>query len=92
MKSENFQISYKSLAEAATALSKFFGLTPVGECEKVELGATMHQMSLSGEVPGKSEILAIAKIKMDQKYGCVLNLQAETTNEEVCQMLMESLS
>jgi hypothetical protein len=80
------------LAEAATALSKFFGLTAVEGTDKVDLGSLLHQMMLSGEVKGKSEILALAKIKMDQKYGCVLNLQVRTTDEEVCQMIMESLS
>jgi len=90
MKTQTYQISYNTLAEATTALSKFFGLAAVEEA--VNAGATMHQMMLSGEVPGKGEVLAIAKIKMDQKYGCVLSLQVKAVDSEVCQMIMESLS
>ena len=80
------------MAEATNSLSKFFGLTPVEGTDKVDLGASLHQMMLCGEVKGKSEILASAKIKMDQKYGCVLSLQVRGVDEEVCQMIMESLS
>lgn len=91
-KSQNYQIAYKSLSEAALALSKFFGLAHVEGTDKVDLGATMHQMMLAGEVPQKGEVLAMVKIKMDQKYGCVLSLQVRTKEAELCKLLMESLS
>ena len=80
------------MAEAAGALGKFFGLNAIGETDKVGESASMHQMMLSGELPGKGDILAVAKIKMDSKYGCVLNLQVKTLDEDVCQLIMESLS
>lgn len=91
-KSQNYQISYNTLADAVAALSKYFGLTAVEGEEKADLGASVHQMMLGGEVKGRGEVLALAKVKMDQKYGCVLNLQVKAVDEEVCQMVMESLS
>ena len=91
-KSQNYQIAYKSLAEAAAALSKYLGMTAATGTDKVDIGAPMHQMMLAAEAKGKIEVLALMKIKMDQKYGCVLSLQVRTTDEAVCKMIMESLS
>lgn len=91
-KSQNYQIAYKSLAEAAAALSKFFGMAAVSGTDKVELGASMHQMQLAGEVPGKGEVLAVVKVKMDAKYGCVLSLQVRTLDAALCELIMNSLS
>lgn len=91
-KTQNYQLpTYKTITEAALALSKFFGLTAIEGTEKVELGSSMHEMKLGGEVKGKGEVLAIVKIKMHQELGCVLNLQVKTTDPETCQLIIESL-
>ena len=91
-KSQNYQIAYKLLPEAANALSKFFGMVPANGTDKVELGATMHQMCLAGENADKGVVLAMVKIKMDPKYGCVLGLQVRAFDEALCQLIMDSLS
>ncbi len=91
-KSQNYQIAYKSLAEATAALSRFFGMTAVPGTDKVELGASVHQMQLAGEVQDKSQVLAVVKIKMDAKYGCVLSLQVRTLHSDLCDLIMNSLS
>jgi len=67
-------------------------MTPCEGSEKVELGAAMHTMMLLGEVKEKGEVLSILKIKMDQKYGCVLNMQVRTLDPDISKMVMESLS
>lgn len=91
-KSQNYQIAYKTLEDAIAALSTFFGMSPSIGTEKVNVGSSLHQMSLAGEVFGKDIIMAIVKVKIDQKYGCVLSLQVRGMNQDFCQVVIDSVS
>jgi hypothetical protein len=91
-KRQTYQISYKTLVDACTALTKFFGMAPVVGTDKVELGAAAHEMFLAGEVASIGMVLAVVKLKMDQKYGCVLSLQVRATHQDLCQLVLDSLS
>lgn len=80
------------MGEAVTALGKFFGMSPTKGSDTVELGANTHQMRIAGEVLNIGIVLAIVKVKMDQKYGCVLSLQVKALQEDLCQMIIDSVS
>ena len=67
-------------------------MAPVVGTDKVELGAASHEMLLAGEATSIGMVLGTVKLKMDQKYGCVLSLQVRATHQGLSQLVLNSLS
>ncbi len=89
---QTYQISHKSVDDAVQTLSRFFGATPVSGTERVLIGATVHELQLAGEAESHEPVLAVARVKMDPKYGCVLNLQVGCRSPELRAAIYSSIA
>ena len=89
---QNYQVAYKSKEDAISSLPIYFGMNLCNPNSVIQGNSKIAQLLLSGIVDENIIILAIIKIKMEPKYGCVLNVTSKSNDEELTSLILESIS
>lgn len=90
---ETFALSFKTVAEATSAVIETLGLAPCEGTGLVKPSATRHGVFLSGKFIGNIPVLARMLIATTEgQDGCILRIAIRSPDSNVSEILMNSIS
>lgn len=92
---ESYALSFKSVAEAVSAVVDTLGMAPCEGTGAVKPGIATHNAYLAGVFVGGTKVLARMQVTLDAAdagAGCVLKIGIRSEDRDVSQLLMDTIS